>query len=513
MADNALSKIKHVVVLMMENRSFDNMLGWLYDPQNPPPYNQKPSSPFEGVWGKNLSNPSVQGLQVPVGKGTDPTAPDPDPGEPYEDVYAQIFGQKDVLSLGQVPSAPTLPPNMQGFLYNYSLKCQNTQVNPNIIMDCFTSATVPVSWSLALNYGVCDHWYASIPTQTLCNRSYLHAGTSSGYVDNGGGDGLLFVNDTPTIFNVMEDAGHTWNIFCCSWVVTSLALLTQRRLWDDALSKHFCHIHDFCNLAAKPGGLPEYSFIEPIYIDSLLWGAENDMHPESHPLQFYGPSNVEQGEKLLYTVYDAVRNSPDWESTLLLILFDEHGGCYDHVVPPTAANCKFAISPDGVVVPPSHMGGSGFNFDRLGVRVPAIVVSAYTQANTVDSTVYDHTSALSTIVNSLNLPTGKLGKRQMAAPDISASLNLTDPRKDFPAIPQPAGWDPSFESRLLNSTQALLHAGGKPLSDLQRRILIGAARQGSVPAGMMEAFTPLKTSLDADAYLMKREAEWLAKKA
>ncbi len=513
MADGPLSKIKHVVVLMMENRSFDNMLGWLYDPQNPPPFNKVPASAFEGVWGKNLWNPSVQGLQVPVGKGTDPTAPDPDPGEPYEDVYAQIFGQKDVLPLGQVPPQPTLPSNMQGFLYNYTLKCQNTQVNPNIIMNCFTSATVPVLWSLAFNYGLCDHWFASIPTQTLCNRSYLHAGTSSGYVDNGGGDGLIFVNDTPTIFNVMEDAGRSWNIYCRSWVVTSLALLTQRRLWDHALSKHFCHVHDFCNQAKKPGGLPEYSFIEPIYIDSLFWGAENDMHPEAQPIHFDGPSNVEQGEKLLYTVYDAVRNSPDWESTLLLILFDEHGGCYDHVAPPTSANCKFAISPDGAVIPPSHMGGSGFNFDRLGVRVPAIVVSAYTQANTIDSTVYDHTSALSTIVNSLGLPTGKLGKRQMAAPDIRASLNLDTPRTDFPSIQQPAGWDPTFEARVLNFTQALLHAGGKPLSDLQRRILIGAARQGSMPTAMMEALSPIKTSLDADAYLMKREAEWLAKKA
>ncbi|HEY6337597.1 MAG TPA: alkaline phosphatase family protein [Candidatus Sulfotelmatobacter sp.] len=509
----ALEKIKHIVVLMLENRSFDNMLGWLYDPQNPPPFNQPPSSgTFHGVSLGNLSNPSVAGPLVRVGKGTDPTAPDPDPGEPYEDVYAQVYGQKDVPILSKVPAAPTSSSNMQGFLYNYTLKCAGGQTNPSVIMNCFTSATVPVLWSLAYNYGVCDHWFASIPTQTLCNRSYLHAGTSSGYVDNEGGDGILFVNDTPTIFNVMTTAGRNWKIYCASWVITSLALLTQSRLWDECASDRFAPLADFCTAAATPGGLPEYSFIEPIYLDSLVWGPENDMHPESQPLNFDGPSNVEQGEKLLYTVYNAVRNSPDWDSTLLLILFDEHGGCYDHVCPATFPECKFAISPDGVVIPQTQPGGSGFNFDRLGVRVPAIVVSPYTDARTVVNTVYDHTSALSTIVNCLGLPASQLGKRQIAAPDLSEALNRTTARADLPPIPQPAGWDPSFSARLAVSSRALLHARAKPLNDLQKKILIGAARRLSLSSARIDEASQLATHLDADAYLMKAEAELLAKK-
>src|SRR5258708_4300638 len=103
MANGPLSQIEHIVVLMMENRSFDDLGGGLADPQPPPPFTQPPLKPFEGVWGKNLSNPSVQGLLVPVGKGMDPTAPDPDAGEPYEDVYAQVYGQRNVLPLDQVP--------------------------------------------------------------------------------------------------------------------------------------------------------------------------------------------------------------------------------------------------------------------------------------------------------------------------------------------------------------------------------------------------------------------------
>jgi phospholipase C len=521
MADS-LNKIEHIVVLMLENRSFDNMLGWLYDPTNPAPCNGPPlSGTFDGVWGKNLSNPILPPPgsappypRVPVGKGTDPTMPDPDPGEPYQDVYAQVYGQQNVLPLGQVPPKPDTAANMEGFLYNYTLQCQafatktGKNADPNVIMNCFTSATVPVLWSLGLHYGICDHWHASIPTQTLCNRSYLHAGTSSGYVNNGGGDGILFCNDTPTIFNVMQDGGRNWRIYCASWIVTSLGLLTQRRLWDDGLSDHFSYLHDFLEAAKKPGGLPEYSFIEPIYIDSLLWGAENDMHPEAWDFDFDGPSNVEQGEKLLYTVYDAVRNSPDWESTMLLILFDEHGGCYDHVSPPTSATCGFAISPDGVVIPPTQTGGSGFNFDRLGVRVPAIVVSPYTAEQTVVNRAFDHTSALSTIVKCFGLPTGKLGQRQLKAPDIGEALNLKAARTDSPAIPIPAGWDPSIASRIVSSGEALMRSRNKPLSGLQQRILVGAAhRMGVEPARVYEA-SQLKTALEADAYLMKLEAEF-----
>jgi phospholipase C len=322
----------------------------------------------------------------------------------------------------------------------------------------------------------------------------------------------LFVNDTPTIFNIMQEAGRSWKIYCASWIATSLALITQEQLWGDQLADNFAYLKDFCEAAKTKGGLPEYSFIEPIYIDSLYWGAENDMHPESWPwpVDYDGPSNVEEGEKLLYTVYDAVRNGPDWDSTLLLILFDEHGGCYDHVCPATAKDCKFAVSPDGIVIPQSQSGGSGFNFDRLGVRVPAIVVSAYTQARTVVNTAFDHTSALSTIVNCLGLPTGRLGKRQGLAPDISEALNLNSARQDFPEIPKPAGWDPSLEARMAKSPQMLLHSKNKPLNDLQKKILIGAARRLS--ATSVGEAAELTTHLQADSYLMKREAEWHARK-
>jgi phospholipase C len=499
MANNQLDLIKHVVVVMLENRSFDNLLGWLYDPSNPAPFDRLPPSNFEGVYGKNLINSSSKG-PVPLGKGYQLTAPNPDPGEPYEDVYAQIFGQQNVLPLNQVPPTPPTPANMDGFVYNYTHYCGTT--DPKIIMNCFTPVSVPVLSGLAHYYGVCDHWFSSIPSQTLCNRSYVHAGTSSGYVDNGGGDGIVFVNDTPNIFNLLFEGRRKWKVYCAGWTVTSLVLLTQKRVWDFALRpSYFSYLHDFISDAQKPGGLPSYSFIEPNYVDSLVWGSENDMHPESHPLPLYGPSNIEEGEKLLYKIYTAVRNSPDWNKTLLLILFDEHGGCYDHVCPPPT------ISPDNVVVPQSDLGGSGFNFDRVGVRVPAIIVSPFTPPGTILNRTFDHTSVLSTVVNCFDLPKGQLGFRQLSAPDIGEALTLSNPRSDHPPIPQPASITVSIEQRTEALGRALLQAKAKPISELQRRILAGASQRLGRYDVHRDEIAGVTTALDADALLVKLEAE------
>ena len=510
----SLDRIEHIVVLMLENRSFDNLLGWLYDPANQAPFDREPPGNFAGVYGKNLSNPRLDGSNVPVGKGTDVTAPYPDPGEPFQDVYAQIYGQKTTQYANAVTKEPPRPCNMQGFLYNYSLKNQSNPANADIIMNCFTPARIPVLSSLAHYYGLCDHWFASVPSQTLCNRSFMVAGTSSGYVNNDGGDGLLFTNSTPTIFDLLSQAGKSWKVYCGGWTVTSIALLTQRQLWDFAVQPgYFEHLTDFLVDAQKPGGLPAFSFIEPNYMDSVVHGPENDMHPESHAFQLFGRSNVEQGEKLVYQVYSAIRKSPDWDKILLLILFDEHGGCYDHVCPPTTKDCPFAISPDNVVIPPDQPGGTGFNFDRLGVRIPAIVVSAYTAEETILNTTFDHTSALSTVVNCFGLPKQKLGKRQAAAPDVSEALTLSDPRQDLPAIPPPVAADVSVVNRADALAASILQAKAKPLSSLQIKIMVGAAKRLGLPGEQQVELAKSPTVFDADAELLKLEAELVAKRA
>jgi phospholipase C len=505
MATTQLERIEHIVVLMLENRSFDNLLGYLYDSANQPPFNRVPPAQFGGVSGKNLSNPASNGREMPVKTGSDPTLPFPDPGEQFADVYEQIHGVPLAASSNGAKLIMPATCNMQGFLSNYERK---NPPNPEAIMNCFTPAVVPVLSSLAHYYSVCDHWFASIPSQTLCNRSFIQAGTSSGYVNNGGSDGILFVNDTPTIFNLLSEAGKSWKVYCGGWTITSLVLLTQKRVWDFALQDgYFEHLSDFLADAQKPGGLPAYSFIEPNYIDSIVHGPENDMHPESHPFQLFGHSNVEQGEKLVYQIYNAVRNSPDWDKILLLIVFDEHGGCYDHVCPPTT------ISPDNVVIPPDQPGGTGFQFDRLGVRVPAIVVSAYTPQETILNTVFDHTSALSTVVNRFTLPAGKLGKRQEKATDLSEAVTLSNPRQDFPPIPLPGAAEIGVAKRVAALGTIMVHANEKSISGLQKRLLGGAAKRLGLSPEEQVAIQQAKTNLSADTELVKLEAQLAAKRA
>lgn len=491
---NQLGNIEHVVVLMLENRSFDNILGYLYDPGNPPPFNKQPPANFEGVSGKNLSNPGPNNTTVNVGKGNVLTNPNPDPGEPYEDVYCQLYNVTPTPALGSVPPNPPQPPAMQGFVNNYAAQPKVT--DPSIIMNCFTPASLPVTSSLAYYYGVCDHWFASIPTQTLCNRSFVHAGTSSGYVDNTGDNGIIFINYTPTIFNLLESQSVSWKVYHGSWLIACLSLLTQDQMWHFKDLGRFAHMSQFKKDAKKKGGLPAYSFIEPIYIDSLVWGPENDMHPESWDIHFDGLSNVEQGERLLYEVYTTLRASPDWEKILFVVLFDEHGGCYDHVAPGAA------VPPDDIVIQPTQKGGSGFQFNRLGVRVPAIVVSAYTPPQTIINQVFDHTSVLSTLVNRFGLPQNRLGKRAAVAPDIGAALTLSTPRNDKPPIPKPSS---SMLSTLKLGVERLTP---KPLTELQRTILAGAAyrlgKTGIAPLAASE-LSKLSNTLEADAALARHE--------
>ena len=166
---------------------------------------------------------------------------------------------------------------------------------------------------------------------------------------------------------------------------------------------------------AAAGTLPPYSWLEP----NMLFGELDDYHP---------PTDIRTGEQFLAAVYDAVRNSPQWESTALLVLFDEHGGCYDHVPPPAAP------------VPDDSPGEQGFGFDRFGVRVPAIVVSPFTERGTVISDTFHTTSVLRTLRDRFDLgpalthrdadaPQPRGGLQPLRAPhrrpgDLAAPLHL-----------------------------------------------------------------------------------------
>ncbi|MDT7542832.1 MAG: phospholipase [Acidobacteriota bacterium] len=498
---SGLSRVNHIVVLMLENRSFDNVLGWLYDPANQSPFDRAPrGQSFEGVSGKDLSNPRPDGGINRVGRGSSYTDPFPDPFEPYAQVFAQMYNRNPP----PVPvPATTESPDMQGFVINYAAAIDEASksevggggaVDPGIIMNCFTPAQLPVISGLANAYAVCDHWFSSVPTQTFANRSFVHAATSSGYVVNSWKTGKHFfdigvlMNDTPTIYNRLEDAGVNWRIYYGGPFLLCNALLIQDRLRKFILSggDHFSHMDRFYEDVRRPNGLPAYTFIEPNLMCSRKYGPENDMHPAYAVTDTGTPTNVLYGEELIYKVYDALRNSPDWESTLLVIVFDEHGGCYDHVSTPL----PFAVPPDDLIIPVGHPGYSGFTFNRYGVRVPAVLVSPLIEPGTVCNTVFDHTSIIKTATNRWGL--ASLTRRDAAANDLSEVLTLSQPRTDAPSItPIPA---PPFEG-----------CDERPISKAHWHLLAAASRLVAKTAGELVDLHHIETTEQATAALDERE--------
>ena len=411
---NGMSNIANVVVLMLENRSFDNLLGWLYGPGNPPSHviGGKAGDPsFFGLSPESYWNPSNagNGEKVFATEGTTGqspyTVPDTDPLEDFDDMNFQIFGTTTPVE----NQAAT----MQGFLINYA---KTSSTNPATLMETYSTQQLTMLSGLATNFAVCDAWHASAPCQTWPNRAFAHLGTSCGRVNNWPDDPFDF--DVPTIFNVLDSNKTTWAVYNAGLVI-SLTRLQLPKLWDSSLDGHFLSITDFLTQAHE-GTLPSYSFVEPSFM--TIEGTPNDEHP---------PHDVCLGEQFLQSIYSAVVNGKNWEKTLLIITFDEHGGCPDHVPPPWGA-----VPPDKQ----SNPGEEGFRFDRFGVRVPTILVSPWIQSGTVfrstTSVPYDHTSILATLRDWLPIPDNLMltSQRIKNAPTFGNVLNLAQVRQDKPAI-------------------------------------------------------------------------------
>jgi phospholipase C len=507
--------IDHIVVLMLENRSFDNILGWLYDPDNKPPFDKVPyGQTFEGLSGGNFSNPRPGGGTARVGKGTVMTDPFPDPNEPYDHVYAQMYNQE--YPPDKVPNTAETP-KMEGFVNDYANAIAQAgapkkgcnrilsffhrgvspmDTDPGIIMNCFTPDRLPVINGLANAYAVCDHWFSSVPTQTFPNRSFVHASTSSGYVTNGWKTGPhpwdvgYLLNKTDTIYNLLSRAGVDWRIYYGGPFLLCNALLIQEKLWEFVpLGRHIFPMEQFLEDATKPNGLPRYTFIEPNMMCSKKYGPENDMHPAFAITDTGLATNVLYGEELIYKVYDALRKSPDWDSSLLIIIFDEHGGCYDHVPTPP----PFATPPDDRKIPPGEPGFSGFDFKRFGVRVPAVLVSPLIEPGTVCHTQFDHTSVIRTVANRW-LNGQHLTERDRTANDVREVLTRSEPRQDVPDIrPSPL---PLFTG-----------CGGQPLSAMHRHLVSAAAQRVMKHTGASIDLDAIRTTDQAVTELDAREQQ------
>lgn len=450
----------HIVVVMFENRSFDNLLGRLYTPGE--------VASFDGVIGKDLSNPvpdwardRVERASVPYAIAVGMNMPSPDPGEEYQHVNTQLFGLIDppanrgehadhMLAPFNAPSRwrHRQVPTMDGFVADYiSAITAETGRQPEYdqyaqIMTGYTPAQMPVVSVLARGFATFDHWFCDVPSQTFANRSFFHAATSSGFVVNmSPPESFPLHNTAETIFERLEASGLTWRVYCDPPSHVSVTGIIHARRLHERFATNFVTTDRFMEDAAS-GTLPAYSFIEP----NLIYG-HNDMHPGFDAL-FPGmtldpPSSLIGGEDLLARVYNAVRSSSSphgsnaW-NTLLLVTFDEHGGTYDHVPPPAVP------SPDRH----APAGQFGFRFQRAGVRIPAIAVSAWIPERSVVSQTYLNTSVIRTLRErwSLGAP---LTARDAVAPDIAPILRLGQPRapEDWPEVtPRPVPLAPPVPS-------------------------------------------------------------------
>lgn len=356
-----LDKLQHIVVLMMENRSFDHMLGSL-----------------PGIGGIDdagaYANPDASNNAIkpqPLAEFQAQLQPDPDHHFPAVDL--QLYG-KDTN-----PNDPNRQPTNKGFVLSYYNQQQNVN-HSQMIMYYFPKEKLPVLTTLAQEFAVYNRWFASIPGPTICNRAFAHYGTSFGRVD------LNPIYPPETIKSVYtrlisSNPKHTAKVYY--YDTTSSTMEVANLLQNQP--ELFGTYGQFLDDCAK-GSLPEYSFIEPNYSDHETDSGEavaNDQHPDH---------NVQQGEVFIASIYQAIKNNPQlWESTALLITYDEHGGIFDHVPPPKCVQDKFKA--DG------NATGTGveFHFDRLGVRVPTILVSPWIPKGTVVSRVFDHASIPATV--------------------------------------------------------------------------------------------------------------------
>jgi phospholipase C len=430
-----LAGVQHIVQLMLENRSFDHMLGLLYPGRSGPN-----GQPFEGLLGSE-SNNDGSGQPVTVFPIDTSSAgayfmPGADPGEGYANTNVQLFGS------GSPPNPPAA--TMTGFVTNFDAAISYDQrsgmsvqagTTASSIMGVFPPTALPVLSGLARGFAVCDHWYSSVPTETYPNRAFACAATSQGHMNDATSSFTV-----QSIFGLMTAHNVSWKIYGYD-----AEPLTRGNFPDtmDAPEANFGKFPNF-QADAAAGQLPAYAFLEP------SWGSTgNSQHPNY---------DVALGEAFILQVYQAVRNGPGWPNTLLIITYDEHGGCYDHVPPAT-----------GATPPDAAIGEFGFDFTRFGVRVPAVLVSPFIPAGTIyrvpgGSTPIDHTCVLKTIEQRWGLPA--LTARDAAAPGLGGVLTLTTARTDDPmagvTAPSSSGQNPAA-----GEVSHLLNLQAQQVSDLQ----------------------------------------------
>ncbi|MDP9073832.1 MAG: alkaline phosphatase family protein [Actinomycetota bacterium] len=435
--------IDHVVVLMLENRSFDHMLGYL----------PHPSPQFDGLLnGPSHQNPGWnKGPAVAASSDAKYVLP-VDPDHSHDAVMLQLGARgsgatREVTNQGFVDSYERkgrglAPPAFDGLLAGilgsvFAPKSGSAIPNRGpLIMRCQAPAQVPVLSALALQFTVCSRWFCSVPGETWPNRNFVHAATSDGTTVI-----ITRFYENPTVFEMLEKGGRSWRIYYDD----TPQVWAFKHLWDtpDRAANWF-RFADFAT-HVKAGDLPTYTFIEPNHrppVHMAQPDQSNNQHPGNNvvPDDQYNDypasadTDFKRAEGLIASVYETLRANPAlFERTVLLVTYDEHGGFYDHVPPPVG------IPAPGVPDDPGWIGklmrlffirkSTSFDFTMLGVRVPAIVISPFVEPQTVDATIRDHASVPATLRALFAPHLEPLTQRDAWSPPFHGLLTRESPRR------------------------------------------------------------------------------------
>lgn len=370
--------IEHIVLLMLENHSFDQMLGSL----------QQIFPDLNGITpelAKTRSNLTLAGQPI-YQHATTERQMAYDPKHEHENVMRQLEN------------------NNSGFVSEFQKAYKSAKPEDlQDVMGYYPLDFLPALHVLGREFTICDNWFSSLPGPTWPNRFFALSGTSAGQVLMPSGEEMLqthwYTEQTqPTIFSRMTEEGIPWRIYHYDFPAS--LILTQQRETKN-LANYASIEQFFKDSAGNAENFPAFTFIEPQYFGV----AQNDDHP---------PHNVMKAEKLVADVYNALRSNPAlWAKSLLVVTYDEHGGFYDHVIPPQT-------------VPPDEHTAQ-WSFNQLGVRVPALLISPQCTRR-VEHTQFDHTSLLKYLQDKWKL--GALGNRTAHANSIACAIGTANARTD-----------------------------------------------------------------------------------
>ena len=478
--------IEHVFVLMLENRSFDHLLGFS-DIGGTDAGTGAPTK-TDRLAGTEAN--TFNGQSYPVTEGADARMPT-DPHHEFTDILVQLCGAG-----AQYPKAGPYPAvNNSGFVYSYVTDSGGQ--NPAELMKCYSPKQLPVLNALANEFVICDNWHASLPGPTWPNRLFVHAASSGGLDHSPTTEEIVewetlcgFPLPNGSIFDSLKRSNVSYRLYAGDLFPMVAALK----------GIHLTDIRQFSLFRTdlqQPSYPYNYIFIEPSY--DVLNDYRNGT--SQHPL-----ADVNAGEGLIKATYEAIRASAVWPKSLLIVTWDENGGFFDHAIPPDAPA-------PGDTTPNSKYNQANFTFEKYGPRVVGLAISPLIPRNLVDHRVYDHASIPATLESLFGLPA--LTARDAKANRLDALITLQQPRDTPATLPAPAvlAAAPLSGAAAAPSAAAGVSRPNATVNDGNLPSIVGSAMQEDIAMhpeqrdAIVARVASIRTRADAQHYLSEVEAQ------